>query len=148
MSDCVCVPASLSLVKSVLVALVYSPQTLLSALLTSICFLPSPPFLSFFTSIFPLGCCVSPPPPPFAGCPVTALKRLPFMRNRPKEKDKVKAIYRRSMCKISGSLVLPPSPPCGLCLPPTPPPFISCFYAQSFSLLNVDLSLAHSYAPH
>ncbi|XP_041920935.1 girdin isoform X5 [Alosa sapidissima] len=28
---------------------------------------------------------------------VTALKRLPFMRNRPKEKDKVKAIYRRSM---------------------------------------------------
>nr|XP_023683877.1 girdin isoform X3 [Paramormyrops kingsleyae] len=32
-------------------------------------------------------------------CPsnVTALKRLPFMRNRPKEKDKVKAVYRRSM---------------------------------------------------
>ncbi|XP_031435364.1 girdin isoform X2 [Clupea harengus] len=28
---------------------------------------------------------------------MTALKRLPFMRNRPKEKDKVKAIYRRSM---------------------------------------------------
>ncbi|KAL2083255.1 hypothetical protein ACEWY4_021028 [Coilia grayii] len=28
---------------------------------------------------------------------VTALKRLPFMRNRPKDKDKVKAIYRRSM---------------------------------------------------
>uniref|UniRef100_A0A8C9U3X7 Coiled-coil domain containing 88A n=1 Tax=Scleropages formosus TaxID=113540 RepID=A0A8C9U3X7_SCLFO len=28
---------------------------------------------------------------------MTALKRLPFMRNRLKEKDKVKAIYRRSM---------------------------------------------------
>ncbi|XP_062375122.1 girdin-like isoform X2 [Sardina pilchardus] len=28
---------------------------------------------------------------------MTALKRLPFMRNRPKDKDKVKAIYRRSM---------------------------------------------------
>ncbi|XP_030628126.1 girdin [Chanos chanos] len=28
---------------------------------------------------------------------MTALKRLPFMRNRSKEKDKVKAIYRRSM---------------------------------------------------
>ncbi|XP_063047611.1 girdin-like isoform X3 [Engraulis encrasicolus] len=28
---------------------------------------------------------------------MTALKRLPFMRNRPKDKDKEKAIYRRSM---------------------------------------------------
>ncbi|XP_058880456.1 girdin-like isoform X3 [Acipenser ruthenus] len=28
---------------------------------------------------------------------MAALKRLPFMRNRPKEKDKMKAIYRRSM---------------------------------------------------
>ncbi|MGH0132988.1 UNVERIFIED_CONTAM: hypothetical protein FKN15_059550 [Acipenser sinensis] len=28
---------------------------------------------------------------------LAALKRLPFMRNRPKEKDKMKAIYRRSM---------------------------------------------------
>lgn len=28
-----------------------------------------------------------------------ALKRLPFLRNRPKEKDKMKAFYRRSMCK-------------------------------------------------
>ncbi|MBN3312820.1 GRDN protein, partial [Atractosteus spatula] len=28
---------------------------------------------------------------------VAALKRFPFMRNRPKEKDRVKAIYRRSM---------------------------------------------------
>ncbi|XP_064174341.1 girdin-like isoform X2 [Anguilla rostrata] len=30
-------------------------------------------------------------------CPSNALKRLPFMRNRSKEKDKVKAAYRRSM---------------------------------------------------
>ncbi|XP_033873310.3 girdin-like isoform X4 [Acipenser ruthenus] len=28
---------------------------------------------------------------------LAAVKRLPFMRNRPKEKDKMKAIYRRSM---------------------------------------------------
>lgn len=37
-----------------------------------------------------------------ARCPVTALKKLPFMRNRSKEKDRVKAVYRRSMCKTSG----------------------------------------------
>lgn len=32
-------------------------------------------------------------------CALTAIKRLPFMRNRSKDKDKAKAIYRRSMCK-------------------------------------------------
>uniref|UniRef100_A0A8C3AZR6 Coiled-coil domain containing 88A n=1 Tax=Cyclopterus lumpus TaxID=8103 RepID=A0A8C3AZR6_CYCLU len=31
----------------------------------------------------------------------STLKRLPFMRNRSKDKDKAKAIYRRSMCKTS-----------------------------------------------
>uniref|UniRef100_A0A671QQ95 Girdin-like n=1 Tax=Sinocyclocheilus anshuiensis TaxID=1608454 RepID=A0A671QQ95_9TELE len=31
----------------------------------------------------------------------SALKKLPFMRNRSKEKDQVKAVYRRSMCKTS-----------------------------------------------
>ncbi|KAI2523458.1 coiled-coil domain containing 88A [Homo sapiens] len=30
---------------------------------------------------------------------MVALKRLPFLRNRPKDKDKMKACYRRSMCK-------------------------------------------------
>lgn len=30
---------------------------------------------------------------------MVALKRLPFLRNRPKDKDKTKACYRRSMCK-------------------------------------------------
>ncbi|XP_078300619.1 girdin isoform X7 [Panthera onca] len=29
---------------------------------------------------------------------MVALKRLPFLRNRPKDKDKMKACYRRSMC--------------------------------------------------
>ncbi|KAK0150013.1 Girdin [Merluccius polli] len=29
----------------------------------------------------------------------STLKRLPFMRNRSKDKDKAKAVYRRSMCK-------------------------------------------------
>ena len=40
--------------------------------------------------------------------PATALKRLPFMRNRSKEKDKEKAIYRRSMCKSPDGYQLPP----------------------------------------
>lgn len=40
--------------------------------------------------------------------PVTALKKLPFMRNRSKEKDREKAVYRRSMCKTSDS----PQPSC------------------------------------
>lgn len=61
------------------------------------------------------------------GCKLTALKRLPFMRTRSKEKDKEKAIYRRSMCKTSNSppSVLPPPPiappplACA-CLPPSP----------------------------
>uniref|UniRef100_A0A672NZV3 Coiled-coil domain containing 88A n=1 Tax=Sinocyclocheilus grahami TaxID=75366 RepID=A0A672NZV3_SINGR len=34
----------------------------------------------------------------------SALKKLPFMRNRSKEKDRVKAAYRRSMCKTSARL--------------------------------------------
>lgn len=46
--------------------------------------------------------------------PVTALKKLPFMRNRSKEKDRVKAVYRRSMCKTPDS----PHPPCSSLLPP------------------------------
>uniref|UniRef100_A0A8B9HN69 Coiled-coil domain containing 88A n=1 Tax=Astyanax mexicanus TaxID=7994 RepID=A0A8B9HN69_ASTMX len=38
----------------------------------------------------------------------STLKRLPFMRNRSKEKDKEKAIYRRSMCKSPDGYWLPP----------------------------------------
>lgn len=47
-----------------------------------------------------------------SGCTLTAIKRLPFMRNRSKDKDKAKAIYRRSMCKTSvGRHASPPPPP-------------------------------------
>ncbi|KAJ6667087.1 hypothetical protein lerEdw1_019091 [Lerista edwardsae] len=53
--------------------------------LTSIC--SSPLFLSF--SRFRFSLCYD--------IKVVALKRLPFLRNRPKEKDKMKAFYRRSM---------------------------------------------------
>lgn len=53
--------------------------------------------------------------PSVSGCSVAALKRLPFMRNRSKDKDKDKAIYRRSMCKTAVScrrpLKLQPLPP-------------------------------------
>nr|XP_023419862.1 girdin [Cavia porcellus] len=52
---------------------------------------PSPPRSPFFLS-FPCFC--------FSSCSdikVVALKRLPFLRNRPKDKDKMKACYRRSM---------------------------------------------------
>uniref|UniRef100_A0A7M4F7L8 Coiled-coil domain containing 88A n=1 Tax=Crocodylus porosus TaxID=8502 RepID=A0A7M4F7L8_CROPO len=40
---------------------------------------------------------------------MVALKRLPFLRNRPKEKDKMKAFYRRSMSMndLVQSMVLP-----------------------------------------
>uniref|UniRef100_A0A3Q2QCC0 Coiled-coil domain containing 88A n=1 Tax=Fundulus heteroclitus TaxID=8078 RepID=A0A3Q2QCC0_FUNHE len=36
----------------------------------------------------------------------STIKRLPFMRNRSKDKDKAKAVYRRSMCKPSVSRCL------------------------------------------
>uniref|UniRef100_A0A8V0YY97 Coiled-coil domain containing 88A n=1 Tax=Gallus gallus TaxID=9031 RepID=A0A8V0YY97_CHICK len=38
---------------------------------------------------------------------MVALKRLPFLRNRPKEKDKMKAFYRRSMYAMSFEDVSP-----------------------------------------
>ncbi|CAF97062.1 unnamed protein product, partial [Tetraodon nigroviridis] len=54
------------------------------------------------STVTPLGACFP-------------IKRLPFMRNRSKDKDKAKAIYRRSMCKIAVSrhanLPLSPLPP-------------------------------------
>uniref|UniRef100_A0A3Q3NP31 Coiled-coil domain containing 88A n=1 Tax=Labrus bergylta TaxID=56723 RepID=A0A3Q3NP31_9LABR len=44
----------------------------------------------------------------------STLKRLPFMRNRSKDKDKAKAIYRRSMCKTSVSRHASRPPPSSL----------------------------------
>lgn len=65
-----------------------------------------PPLLGLFCRLPPLF---------VSGCALTAIKRLPFMRNRSKDKDKAKAIYRRSMCKIAVSrhanLPLSPLPP-------------------------------------
>lgn len=68
-----------------------------------------PPLLGLFCRL---------PPSLVSGCALTAIKRLPFMRNRSKDKDKAKAIYRRSMCKIAVSrhakrplFPLPPIPP-------------------------------------
>lgn len=61
-------------------------------------------FLFFFFLHLPRACpAVSFPCLPVSGCAVTAIKRLPFMRSRSKDKDKAKAIYRRSMCKTSVS---------------------------------------------
>ena len=79
--------------------------SLCSALLFLLFSLPPPASGLFYRSPSPLS---------VSGCALTAIKRLPFMRNRSKDKDKAKAIYRRSMCKTSdsrhASLPLPPLP--------------------------------------
>lgn len=66
---------------------------LCSALLFLLLSFP-PPLLGMFCRLSPSF---------VSGCALTAIKRLPFMRNRSKDKDKAKAIYRRSMCKIAVS---------------------------------------------
>lgn len=68
-------------------------------------FFSSTSFALVLSSLFPVR-------PSVSGCALTAIKRLPFMRNRSKDKDKAKAIYRRSMCKTPVSRhASPPSSP-------------------------------------
>lgn len=92
--------------------LVKCPEAQLSTLapvvqtLTTSMFHPLVFFCFFLSSSNSLGifcCCPSSVCLSISGCALTAMKRLPFMRNRSKDKDKAKAIYRRSMCKTSDS---------------------------------------------